>query len=103
MARQDQMRRLFALQGKAGITEEQRHGWATEVLGIPVTTYRSLTSDQLDELAAAAERIINGSPEDDYVMCGEVGPDDLSCVVDAGHFGRGEDCADEFGRTWVLR
>lgn len=103
MARRDQMRRLFVLQAKAGITEEQRHGWATGVLNKPVTTYKSLTVDELDELAAAAERIVNGSPEDEYVMCGELGPDDLPCVNDVSHLDRGWPCVDEYGREWVLR
>lgn len=103
MARQDQMRRLFVLQGKAGISEEERHDWASGVLNRPVTTYQSLTTAELDGLAAAAERIVNGSPEDDYVMCGARCPDGWPCVVDVGHIDRGEDHAREDGLAWAVR
>lgn len=116
MARQDQMRRLFVLQGKAGITEEERHDWATSVLNRPVMTYTSLTVDELDVLAAAAERIIEGSQderfgaylmdqfdESDDVMCGAPCPDGWPCVVDVGHIDRGEDHAREDGLAWAVR
>lgn len=106
MARREKMNRLFALQAKALIAEQERHGWAMKELNRqhnPVTTYRDLTEDEIDRLSAAAEKIINGSPEDSYVMCGELGPDDLPCVDDVSHLGMGRPCVDEFGREWVLR
>lgn len=106
MARREKMGRLFALQAKVPITEQKRHGWATIELNRqhdPVTTYRDLTENEIDRLSAAAERIINGSPEDDYVMCGAPCPDGWPCVVDAGHVGRGEDHAREDGLAWPVR
>lgn len=106
MARREKMNRLFALQAAAGITNAERRGWATRKLNRqhnPVTTYRDLTEDEIDRLAAAAEQIVNGSPGDGYVMCGELGPDDLPCVDDVSHLDLGRPCVDEFGREWVLR
>ena len=109
--RRRKMNHLFACLSEAGIGDDQRHAWASDVLRYrTVDTFTSLTIAEIDTLIAAAQAI-NAAPEgldygdecDESVLCGEIGPDGQECVVDAAHYWRGEDHAGADGRAWVLQ
>lgn len=99
------MGRLFALQAEAGITEEARHNWASGVLNRSVSSYTTLTEEDLDMLITDAQQIVSEpiEPTGEYEMCGAPCPDGWPCVVDAGHVDRGEDHAREDGLAWMVR
>lgn len=89
--RRKMMGRLFANVG--GMTREQRHEWATQILQRPhdrVTTFSMLTDEDVHWLVDAAEH----PPTDDEPPCGEDG-----CV---SHDPDGW-CAAEDGATWQGR
>lgn len=101
--RRRRMGRLFACLVERGISDDERHAWASEELRPrrDVDSFTTLTIAEIDQLIAVAEY-----GDGDYVMCGEVGPDDLPCVLHEGHGHNGDgeyECTDEYGRLWVLR
>lgn len=94
------MGKLFACLAESTVGTERtaRHEWAKTVLLKPVDTFTELSSEELGTLINALEC----PPPVDYEACGELGPDGESCVLDAGHWERGEECADMLGRIWTV-
>lgn len=108
--RRTRMSRLFATlaeQGRQGEDKEVRRSWATAMLGRQVDSFSMLTIAEIDALIWILQ--YGDDPEAstpsvaEYVMCGEIGPDDLPCVLDVSHLDQSRPCVDEFGREWVLR
>ncbi len=57
------MKRLFALLGEASIGDDERHGYATGVLGREVTTFSTLAAGDVERLIGNLEDIKNDERE----------------------------------------